>query len=270
MTTLDDARVRRYLLGQLTEPETEALEAEYFARAEALEQVWGVENDLVDAYVAGELEAGERAAFEAHYLASPLHRDRVASARALREAIAGAPRVAAPRARPLMPWLALAAGILLILGAWWVLVRPEPPREIVTQAQPTPTAAPSAESDGPPTPQAPPVARAAFAVSLPSVLLRGGPGAPTFRIPAGAEEVAITLTGGPPEGIADGTRLPFAIATVEGATVARGHVRSTAHGLGVARVGAGRLPPGDYILSVGSDTEGDGPVRRYYFRVLAP
>src|SRR4029453_17878285 len=101
MSTLDGMRARRYLLGQLSEEEAEALEDGYFASAEALEQVWGIETDLVDAYVAGELAPEERSAFESHYLASPLHQDRVASARALRAATQDL--AAAPAARPRAP-----------------------------------------------------------------------------------------------------------------------------------------------------------------------
>ena len=89
MTALDEARIRRYLLGRMPEEEAASLEGEYFARGEAIEQVWGVENDLVDAYVAGELGAEERSAFEAHYLASPLHRDRVESRASLAQVRGG-------------------------------------------------------------------------------------------------------------------------------------------------------------------------------------
>ena len=274
MTTLDAARVRRYLLGQMSEDEVEALEGEYFAHAETLEQVWGIENDLVDAYVAGELAPAERSAFESHYLASPLHRDRVASARALRAAVAESPaRAPLRRATAWTPWLALAAGVVLILAAWWLQTRPRPRPDVMAQAQPTPSAAPTVErSEAAPTPTAAPRTIApAYAVSLPPVLLRGSQATPVLRIPAGTADVAITLEGDPPEGVAAGTRLPFTVSTVEGTVIARGNVRSTPTGLGTARVAARHLAPGDYILSVQSDRSAqEGPLRRYFFRVLHP
>ncbi|HZS04656.1 MAG TPA: zf-HC2 domain-containing protein [Blastocatellia bacterium] len=42
-----------------------------------------VENDLIDAYVRGELDEGERARFESHYRASPRRREKVKFAQAL-------------------------------------------------------------------------------------------------------------------------------------------------------------------------------------------
>jgi anti-sigma factor RsiW len=85
---LDDAALRRYLLGLLPEAEAEPLEEAYFARPEVLERVRGVEDDLLDDYASGRLAPGERGAFEGRYLASPPLRERVVAARALRLASA--------------------------------------------------------------------------------------------------------------------------------------------------------------------------------------
>ena len=74
---LDDAALRRYLLGLLPEAEAEPLEEAYFARPEVLETLRGVEDDLLDDYAAGRLSPGEKGAFEGRYLASPRLRDRV-------------------------------------------------------------------------------------------------------------------------------------------------------------------------------------------------
>jgi hypothetical protein len=271
MAALDDARVRRYLLGQMPEDEAEAFEGEYFASGEALEQVWGVEHDLVDAYVAGELGTEERAVFESHYLASPLHRDRVAAARALRAATAGpAERPPSRRAVARPPWLALAAGLLLALGAWWLKARPQPPAVV---ARVTPAAAsvptPATESSTTAPSDAPRPVVAAFALS--PVLLRGSQPTPVLRVARGTDEIAITLEGEAPAGVASGTRLLFDVTTVEGAPVTSGHVRAAADGLGVARIAAARVPPGDYILSVRSASSSEeGPLRQYFFRVLRP
>jgi hypothetical protein len=279
MSPFDETRARRYLLGQLSEDETTALEDEYFASSEALEGVWAVENDLVDAFVAGELAPEERAAFERHYLASALHRERLATARVLRAATEGATRTAASRGR--IPtwsvWLTVAATIVLVLASRGLRERPEAPAGPVAQVEATPTAtaptslaAPAGADDdgrGALVPaSAPRTAVAAFALS--PMLLRSGQPTPTVRVPPGTDEVAITLQGDLPEGVAAGTRLRFGVATVEGARVAVGQVQVTAHALGVARIPAARVPPGDYILSVASARSADGPLRQYFFRVL--
>jgi hypothetical protein len=138
-TTEQDERATRYLLGNLPESEEAAVEQEYFADPEKLEEVWAAENDLVDRYVRGRLSRGERELFERNYLQSPKHRERVAVARKLLEeadrqaAETGvAPRVGASAPGRLMealnalrsPWyLAPAAASLLLLSALsWLAV----------------------------------------------------------------------------------------------------------------------------------------------------
>jgi hypothetical protein len=85
-TTEQDERLTRYLLGDLPDTEQIAVEREYFADPEKLEEVWAVENDLVDRYARGRLPGGQRELFERNYLQSPKHRERVAVARILLEA----------------------------------------------------------------------------------------------------------------------------------------------------------------------------------------
>ena len=72
--------IRRYLLGELAEADQAALEQELLIDRGKFEQVWAVENELVDSYVRGEMSRADRKRFESHYLASPLHRERVAIA----------------------------------------------------------------------------------------------------------------------------------------------------------------------------------------------
>jgi hypothetical protein len=69
--------IRRYLLGELAEADQTALERELLTDRSKFDQVWAVENELVDSYVRGEMSNADRERFEAHYLASPLHRERV-------------------------------------------------------------------------------------------------------------------------------------------------------------------------------------------------
>jgi hypothetical protein len=72
--------IRRYLLGELAEADQAALEQELLIDQGKFDQVWAIENELVDSYVRGEMSRADREQFEGHYLASPLHRERVAIA----------------------------------------------------------------------------------------------------------------------------------------------------------------------------------------------
>jgi hypothetical protein len=72
--------IRRYLLGELAEADQTAIERELLIDRSKFDQVWAVENELVDSYVRGEMSRTDRERFEGHYLASPLHRERVAIA----------------------------------------------------------------------------------------------------------------------------------------------------------------------------------------------
>jgi hypothetical protein len=128
--------IERYLLGDLPESEQTALEERFFADHETFEQVCESENRLVDHYVRGRLTSADRARFESHYLASPVHRQRVATARGLLAATdefaqsQSAQEIHTPYSQPqterrrLAPaWrLAMVAGMLLLIaGGIWLL-----------------------------------------------------------------------------------------------------------------------------------------------------
>jgi anti-sigma factor RsiW len=80
---MDDDMRRRYLLGTLDDETSQALERDYLADADAMERMRVVEDELVEAYVSGELDAAERTAFEARLAIVPEWPARVAFARAL-------------------------------------------------------------------------------------------------------------------------------------------------------------------------------------------
>ncbi len=124
--------MRRYLLGELPESEQSALEEQYFSDSERLDEVWAVENQLVDDYARGRLSRKERQRFENHYLASPRHRERVAFARMLLEAADGESvtemtsswrdwLMATLRGSQLAWGLSLAALLLIVAGGAWFL-----------------------------------------------------------------------------------------------------------------------------------------------------
>ena len=78
----------RYLLGELSEEEQSRLEDEYFARDDFFEQLLVIEDDLIDAYVRGELSVNRRAQFEKHFLSLPQRRERVGFASELLRPVA--------------------------------------------------------------------------------------------------------------------------------------------------------------------------------------
>jgi hypothetical protein len=82
ITPIDQSEnlIRRYLLGELAEADKAALERELLIDRGKFDLVWGVENELVDSYVRGEMSRADRERFEVRYLVSPLHRERVAIA----------------------------------------------------------------------------------------------------------------------------------------------------------------------------------------------
>ena len=79
----DDPIIREYLLGRLPEKEAERLDELSIADDEFALRLTAVENDLVDAYVRGDLPSESRDRFRSFYLASPKRREKVRFAEAL-------------------------------------------------------------------------------------------------------------------------------------------------------------------------------------------
>jgi hypothetical protein len=99
--------IRRYLLGELAEAAQSALEQEFLIDRGKFDRVWAVENELIDSYVRGEMSHADRKRFEGHYLASPLHRERVAIAESFLTNIDRAPgekMVEASEKESVVPW----------------------------------------------------------------------------------------------------------------------------------------------------------------------
>ncbi|HTG13871.1 MAG TPA: hypothetical protein VK747_01240 [Blastocatellia bacterium] len=80
---VDEGMIIDYLLGASTEPETERLDEMSLTDDDFAQRLHAVENDLVDAYVRGELQGHAASRFNSHYLASPGRRDKVAFAEKL-------------------------------------------------------------------------------------------------------------------------------------------------------------------------------------------
>ena len=80
---MTDERIFSYLLGELPEEESERFDEEGFAREDWQEEVRLAEDDLVDAYLHGELTPEQHRHFEKNYLTTKARLKRVAMAAAL-------------------------------------------------------------------------------------------------------------------------------------------------------------------------------------------
>lgn len=125
--------INSYLLGTLSEVETERLDELSIADDDFAAALSVAEKELVDSYVQRELSEEDLARFKSHYLASPLRRQRIDFARAFqgfseRKPVAtesGSVTVARAgwfstlfSSRPVMQWgLATAAIVLLFTGS---------------------------------------------------------------------------------------------------------------------------------------------------------
>jgi hypothetical protein len=79
----EEALLQNYLLGNLSEQEQVVVEDRAFADRGYLGALEGVEADLIDAYVRGELSQTDRRQFERRFLTSAQRRNKVEFARAL-------------------------------------------------------------------------------------------------------------------------------------------------------------------------------------------
>jgi hypothetical protein len=119
----DDEQLVAYLLGDLPEQHTEQIDELSVADDELALRLRALEHDLVDAYVSGQLEGRRRERFETSYLTSPVRRQRVEFARALRShAHAAAPPRLSGLAAP--TWtLAAAALLVAVIGAGYLALQ---------------------------------------------------------------------------------------------------------------------------------------------------
>ena len=97
----DDRLLTQYLFRSLSEQETERLDELSVVDDDFAARLNTVENDLVDAYVRGELPAEEARRFQSSYLSSPRRREKVRFAATLvsfEQRAANRPMVASPEA----------------------------------------------------------------------------------------------------------------------------------------------------------------------------
>jgi len=76
LTAANQQMLEKYLLGDLSEPERERIEKEYFTNDEAWELLTTVEDELIDSYIRGRLSKRQRGQFQNYFLQSPRRRER--------------------------------------------------------------------------------------------------------------------------------------------------------------------------------------------------
>jgi hypothetical protein len=145
-------RVASYLLGQMSEEESERFEDECFAQKSWPSQIKLVEDDLIDAYLHKELPPEHRRLFEQNYLTTEARQERVMVAAALLHQICERDTLIEPSenvgregrtwaerlkafwlgGRGLRAASALAVLIVVVGGLWLYLSRVRPPRAVAT------------------------------------------------------------------------------------------------------------------------------------------
>jgi anti-sigma factor RsiW len=158
---MNDKQIMAYFLEELPEEESAQIEERCFNDEEYAEQVFAVENELVDDYLCGKLTAENRARFEQRYLTTPGRREGLAIAdlmqRYFRETTSSLGNGSSQPARWLRSgrihiWKQLpgavrwvgATGLIIAFsaGLWWFfIVRPN--RSVSTVPQPQPPLAAS-------------------------------------------------------------------------------------------------------------------------------
>ena len=118
-----EAVLRSFLLGALPAERQEEIDKRFLADEELHGELQATADDLIHAYLAGELSAADRERFEAHFLASPRRREQVAFIRSLVSAVehietpAAAPATRWSRMSPMLPWAAVLV-VGLAAGGW--------------------------------------------------------------------------------------------------------------------------------------------------------
>lgn len=268
----------RYVLGELTEEECDELEEAYFGTTDGFEELQAVEQEVMDAYVAGELSPERRLRFESRLVPGE-HRS-VQFARVLRAALQDRqPSGARAEARRrLVPWLPAAAALSMAAAGWLALraprpeVPPDPGRRETSPpvssrpgVQPTPIG-PSSTAPG--RGEGPSDRSRTLSVTLTAGLTRNDRGLKRIVVPAQADRVVFTLV------IEDESRTTYRalLQNVYGGALLDVSPLHE-HAAGQARVvdvpvPARVLAEGDYVLQLQSGGAGRAEDRaEYAFRV---
>lgn len=117
-----EADLRAYLLGVLPPERQDEIDERFFADEVLHAELQATADDLIHAYLSGELSATDRERFETHFLASPRRRERMAFVRSLVTAVdrvraSAAPAPSRSRRMTMLPWAAVLI-VGLVAGGW--------------------------------------------------------------------------------------------------------------------------------------------------------
>lgn len=278
--TAEETRaLKEYLLGQLTPERGAPLEERLLTDRAFYEELSAAEDELIDLYLEGDLDAADRAAFESHFLSAPERQRKINFARALRryvatEAAAPAEAVedaADPQAEapPEAPPPELGPTPLRRNRFPMLFARRPALAFSLAAALLVSVAAVSWLAVGRRTSQSP---RNVYAVTLTTGLTRDSGETRRVTPPDGADTLRLRLE---LPADADYASYRFELQTPEGRTVHTGDHLKPAETDGRPAVEADvpteLLPAGDYQLKLsGLSTGGDAePVGRYPFRITA-
>ena len=130
-----DISMKRYLLGELTEPEQQGLEERLMTSNEFFEELLIAEDELVDEYLQGTLSPREQEKFNDHFLCTPERQNKLRFARSLRRYVSThAERPQKAWAWPISfsflrasyairGWSMATALLMVVLGGSWLSVR---------------------------------------------------------------------------------------------------------------------------------------------------
>jgi hypothetical protein len=270
----EELRLVSYLLGQAPPELVDEIEERIVTDDGAREELLATADDLIHAYLSGDLSREDRERFEAHFLSRPRHRQRLSYMRDLlaavgRESTNGEARRAFPerrRGRSLGVWAVAAALVIAVVGGLlWLVARPGHEAEVKVARGPETTASTAPSPEAPP----PPTTRPREARDVPVVRVPREPGEPaTVALARGTRMVRLEVP-------VDDEHPSFdlALRAADGTNVwhAEGLVPS---GIGkplVVELPARLLTSGAYVLRVAGEAlrgEAAAPVREHPLRVV--
>jgi hypothetical protein len=133
----DDEVLVQYLLGTLPETEAERIDELSIADDEVAWRMRAVENDLVDAYVLGQLAGATLDQFTSRYLTSPIRRQRVEFATTLLSAqVRNVPTTRFGVRRGVLPrWALAAAALIAAVGVGYLALENQRLRDQVDETE---------------------------------------------------------------------------------------------------------------------------------------
>jgi hypothetical protein len=219
---------REYLLGGLGKAEREEIEEEYFLSDDSFDAMLDAERDLLDAYVRGQLSAGDRLRVEEHLLVQDSQRRKLAVAVALAAGLS-------KRRFPFLRLLPYAAIIVLAAGLGIEVAK----NRSLEQRLSARAVQPAQSMPG------------SFVIEFAANAVRGAAGKRIVVIPAGAEFVQLRF-----ESNEGGAKLAAEVKSSGGASVWKQAGLSPQSGIVAMWLPAAVLHAGDFELHV-SDAGGN-------------